>query len=224
MSFLVITLLVLGIIVWISGALWMGIQAFADHEYWGLAYFLLPGSWLVFSYVKWKKEKVKKTFALQVLGYLLIAMAGIIRVLGNPNLFASKQVPIETPPPSSPLPSPSPSPSPSPELTLTYRQYMNIGYSAYDRGDYQTALINFQRALIKRSDDEYALDAIRNTEETIERRRYQKLMRIGYTAYDNGDYQTALINFQRALTVFPDDYHAIEAIKETERVIKQRRQ
>lgn len=221
MYFLSISLLVLGILVLIVGVVWMGIQAFADHEYWGLAYLFLPGTWLVFSYVKWKKEKVKKTFVLQILGYLFIGMAGIIQALSNTRMFAAKPVAVETLPPPSPIVSPSPSPSPSLELKLTYRQYMNIGYSAYDRGDYQTAMINFNRALIKRPDDEFALEALRNTENTIERLRYQRFMRVGYSAYDNGDYQTALINFRRALEVFPEDYYAIEALKETERVIKQ---
>jgi hypothetical protein len=50
---------------------------------------------------------------------------------------------------------------------------MLAGYSAADRGDYHTALINFQRALAVRPGDRYATAAIRNMETYIAQERAQ---------------------------------------------------
>ncbi|MCP2729309.1 hypothetical protein [Limnofasciculus baicalensis] len=44
---------------------------------------------------------------------------------------------------------------------------MLVGYLAFDKGDYQTALINFQRALNENPDNAYALKAIDNTKQRI---------------------------------------------------------
>jgi Tfp pilus assembly protein PilF len=46
---------------------------------------------------------------------------------------------------------------------------MEVGYAAFEQGDYQTALINFRRALQARPGDRYATDAIANTEAIINR-------------------------------------------------------
>ena len=42
---------------------------------------------------------------------------------------------------------------------------------------------------------------------------YDRHMWIGYSATDNKDYQTALINFRRALKVLPNDPYAYQAIR-----------
>ncbi len=48
-----------------------------------------------------------------------------------------------------------------------YDTYMKIGYNAYEKGDYNTALINFRRALASRPNDGYAIKAIQNTEKRL---------------------------------------------------------
>ena len=53
----------------------------------------------------------------------------------------------------------------------SYTQYMNAGYAATQQRDYQTALINFRRALNARPGDAYATQAIRNVESYIQRTR-----------------------------------------------------
>jgi len=53
----------------------------------------------------------------------------------------------------------------------SYTQAMLVGYAAAEQGDYQTALINFRRALEARPGDRYALDAIANMEAYIEQQR-----------------------------------------------------
>jgi hypothetical protein len=53
----------------------------------------------------------------------------------------------------------------------TYTQYMNSGYAATQRRDYQSALDNFERALEQRPDDPYATRAIRNVRGYLQRSR-----------------------------------------------------
>jgi tetratricopeptide (TPR) repeat protein len=54
-----------------------------------------------------------------------------------------------------------------------YTQAMLIGYAAAEQEDYQTALINFRRALNERPGDRYALAAIANMETYIARQRQE---------------------------------------------------
>lgn len=83
-------------------------------------------------------------------------------------------------------------------------------------------LINFKRALSDRPNDSYARDAIRNAEASIVLRGkpiesvYDTHMQTGYKATKNQDYQTALINFRRALGERPNDSYAMNAIHNTE--------
>lgn len=51
----------------------------------------------------------------------------------------------------------------------SYADAMRIGYAATQQFDYQTALINFRRALALRPGDTYAAEAIANVEYYIER-------------------------------------------------------
>lgn len=51
--------------------------------------------------------------------------------------------------------------------TNGYDTYMKVGYNAYEKGDYNTALINFRRALASRPNDGYATRAIQNTEKRL---------------------------------------------------------
>ncbi len=53
----------------------------------------------------------------------------------------------------------------------TYRNSMLAGYSATERKDYHTALINFRRALAARPGDRYATAGIRNMETYIAQER-----------------------------------------------------
>lgn len=48
---------------------------------------------------------------------------------------------------------------------------MRVGYKAAKNRGYQTALINFRRALSNRPNDSYARNAIRDVEASIARRR-----------------------------------------------------
>ncbi|MEA5466657.1 hypothetical protein [Leptothoe sp. PORK10 BA2] len=56
-----------------------------------------------------------------------------------------------------------------------YTQAMKLGYTYANDFDYQTALLNFRRALEKRPGDVYAINAIANMEYYIERNRLAAL-------------------------------------------------
>ncbi|MFM7886265.1 MAG: tetratricopeptide repeat protein [Pseudanabaena sp.] len=56
-----------------------------------------------------------------------------------------------------------------------------------------------------------------NTTTKTTKGKYDVWMRIGYKAYDKKDYNTALINFKRALKLRPKDVYATKAIQNMER-------
>ncbi|MEG3863985.1 hypothetical protein [Microcoleus sp. herbarium12] len=47
-------------------------------------------------------------------------------------------------------------------------------------------------------------------------------MKLGYFCYAQRDYQTALINFNKALQVLPGDAYAIKAVDNTKKAIARR--
>ena len=48
-------------------------------------------------------------------------------------------------------------------------------------------------------------------------------MKLGYAYYGQGEYQTALINFNRALQLRPGNAYAIKAVDNTKRALVQKR-
>lgn len=63
------------------------------------------------------------------------------------------------------------------QASAEYNRYMKQGYAATARRDYQTALINFRRALQVRAGDRFARNAINNVSKYVNRRSPSK---IGY--------------------------------------------
>ncbi|PZD71507.1 hypothetical protein C1752_06127 [Acaryochloris thomasi RCC1774] len=120
-----------------------------------------------------------------------------------------------------------------------YDRYMEIGYDATESGDYQTALINFQRAQAERPNDGYAAQAIINTKTYIRRgegadledlislpnvyegeRPYDRYLRLGYAAAQRDDHQTAVTYFRSALYERPNDRQATIAYWNAVDVVK----
>lgn len=115
-------------------------------------------------------------------------------------------------------------------IPSSYDSAMKAGYTAVQNRDYPAALQNFRRALGLRPQDPYALRAIQNVEAYLERQKlqavdstYDRAMRIGYAAAQRRDYQTALINFRRALQERPNDRYALQAIQNMENFISRER-
>lgn len=108
---------------------------------------------------------------------------------------------------------PTPGSDPGDTSDAAYTQAMLIGYAAAEQGDYQTALINFRRALAERPGDRYALDAIANMETYIERER-QEIARLQQLAELRArveesvaarDWACAAATVDEMLTLTPED-------------------
>lgn len=105
----------------------------------------------------------------------------------------------------------------------SYDFQMRLGYASAQREDYATALIRFRNALYIRPNDRNATIAYYNMLDILDGNKpeskdspksaYERHMRIGYAATDNQDYQTALINFRRALKTRPNDPYASQAVR-----------
>lgn len=92
-----------------------------------------------------------------------------------------------------------------------YTQAMLIGYAAAEQKDYQTALINFRRALAERPGDRYALAAIANMESYIaqERQEIARQQRLAAlrsqveTAVSANDWACAAATVDEMITLVP---------------------
>lgn len=105
-----------------------------------------------------------------------------------------------------------------------YDAYMRLGFAAMNRQDYYTALNYFRDALFYVPNDREATIAYWNarkalhdsqsiSDQTPEETAYDRYMRLGYDETNQRDYQSALINFRRALKERPNDYYATQAIR-----------
>lgn len=114
------------------------------------------------------------------------------------------------PPTTTPSEATTAVPEPLPALDL-YTRVMLIGYAAEEQGDYQTALINFRRALAERPGDKYALRAIANVESYIaaERRELARQQRLATlrqrvdTAVAANDWACAAATVDEMITLVP---------------------
>ncbi|MEB3312449.1 MAG: tetratricopeptide repeat protein [Snowella sp.] len=118
-------------------------------------------------------------------------------------------------------------------LESPYNRYLRLGYLAQQQGNYQAAANYFRSALTENPRDRYATLAYWNamnalsgsnstditTDTTATESDYDRYMRIGYDATERGNYQAALINFQRALQERPNDYYAIQAVRNVQTYI-----
>ncbi len=134
-------------------------------------------------------------------------------------------------------PVPEAQPAPGVPWEDPYDQSMRLGYAASQAGDPSTAVIYFSNALAIRPGDRLATIAYWNMIDQLERMGatepdaaptgeatdYDRFMRIGYEASANRDYQTALINFQRALNERPNDPYAAQAVLNVSTYIERER-
>lgn len=100
--------------------------------------------------------------------------------------------------------------TPTAPAESAYDQNMRLGYAASQRGEHELAASYFKNALAQRPNDRYATIAYWNAVDALQKTTrgqntqqkempYDRYMKIGYAATQKGDYQTALINFRRAL-------------------------
>lgn len=105
-----------------------------------------------------------------------------------------------------------------------YNMAMRLGYAASERGDYTAATNHFREALLYVPEDREATIAYWNARRALHAKltpkdrtppesAYDKAMRLGYDETHARDYQSALINFQRALKERPGDTFAAQAVR-----------
>lgn len=183
MIFIGIILFVLGLIVGIVGFIWALIQAFSENVGWGLAYWFIPFAGLAFHLINWKKIPIRKTFLLQILGFVMGLLGSVLFALSlspttNSNLVAapkpdiSSDVSIETrqplsaPPPPTSSTTSSTSSKPQPE---TFSQALDrgmgaavIAQSASSNEDWNLVASEWQKAIallkaVPKSNPNYAM-------------------------------------------------------------------
>lgn len=181
---------ILGLVLSLVGYFWGLVQAFGEETIWGVLYLLVPCAALVFYIKNWSNHKIRKTFLIQCSGLLMFVLGGVTTsVFYGGNFVKSSQSglnvelknndqssssfpsdfnasPSETQE-SSPGSESSPQGSAAPGQKDDFKQSMKLGYTYYGQGDYQTALINFNRALQIRPGDAYAVKAVYNTKSAI---------------------------------------------------------
>ncbi|MBD2260255.1 hypothetical protein H6G13_22025 [Pseudanabaena sp. FACHB-2040] len=116
----------------------------------------------------------------------------------------------QTAPTSAPTAPPAPGAPARPAQPDAYTRAMLLGYAAAEQGDYQTALINFRRALAARPNDRYAQAAIRNMEsfiveqrEAARRREIATLQARLTAAVGQTDWSCAAATVDQLTTYFP---------------------
>ncbi|MEB3322554.1 MAG: hypothetical protein VKI81_06995 [Synechococcaceae cyanobacterium] len=105
-----------------------------------------------------------------------------------------------------------------------YNTYMRLGYAASKRGDHSAAATYFRDALFYVPNDREATIAYWNERRAIHQKlvpadrtpresAYDRAMRLGYDETHRRDYQSATINFRRALAERPGDTYATQALR-----------
>ncbi|MEG4842337.1 hypothetical protein [Microcoleus sp. B9-D4] len=183
----------LGFILILVGYIWGLSQAIEQETLWGLVYFFVPFASWVFHIKNWSNKKVRQPFLLQLAGFLMYFLLGIIiaflpviGILGTdgsvPNVDRGSNEPSpssfssdfhtysslsQEPYPTSAAPVTHPNSARVAAQNSDFKQSMKLGYTYYGQGDYQTALINFNRALQIRPGEAYAVKAVYNTKSAI---------------------------------------------------------
>ena len=184
----------LGFVLSFAGYIWGLVLAFQQETFWGFLYFLIPGAAFVFHVIYWSNLKIRKAFLVQCGGLLMFLLGGFTTYVFHAKDFktispsgvnvqpgSSEQSPSSFP--SDFNTSPSPIQEQSPDVSATpgaepnfgtvggqqydFNKSMQLGKLAYKKGDYQTALINFNRAIQANPGDAEAIKGFRDTKQAI---------------------------------------------------------
>ena len=195
---------VLAVVLSIVGNIWGLTQAFREEYIWGVLYLLVPFAGFFFYMKYWSNTRIRKTFFMQLVVVPIYLFAGFQFVSTIASSLApwfsmlqpqsSEESPSPFPSDSNPSPSSQeefPASDPSPQISETptsaepnfgtaepnfgtvggqqydFNQSMQLGKLAYTKGDYQTALINFNRAVQANPGDAEALKGVEDTKKAI---------------------------------------------------------
>lgn len=184
----------LGFVLSFAGYIWGLVLAFQQETVWGLLYFFIPGAALVFHVKYWSNLKIRKAFLTQCGGLLMFLLGGFTTYVFHAKDFkpistsgvnvqpgSSEQSPSSFPSDFNTSPSPIQEQSPAADATpdaepsfgtvggqqYDFNKSMQLGKLAYTKGDYQTALINFNRAVQANPGDAEALQGVEDTKKAI---------------------------------------------------------
>ena len=184
----------LGFVLSFAGYIWGLVLAFQQETFWGLLYFFIPGAALVFHVKYWSNLKIRKAFLTQCGGLLMFILGGITTAVFSGLNFttssqsgvnvqqgSSEQSPSSFPSDFNTSPSPIQEPSPAADATpgaepnlgtvggqqYDFNKSIQLGKLAYKKRDYQTALINFNRALQANPGDAEALKGVEDSKKAI---------------------------------------------------------
>ncbi|MFB2918049.1 tetratricopeptide repeat protein [Aerosakkonema funiforme] len=112
-----------------------------------------------------------------------------------------------------------------------YQRWLRMAEAARKRGDYDTALTNYQRAADASPNGPNDNDINTAIGEVLEQRlqrleriapNYGRYVRVADRAYSNGEYDTAIANYRRALNERPGDRYATVRIQQSQCIKKYR--
>jgi tetratricopeptide (TPR) repeat protein len=101
-----------------------------------------------------------------------------------------------------------------------FQHWMRIAQQARQQGDFDTALINYGRANREKPRDSdvnaAVFDLLEKRLQALEKSNpeYVKYVRVADKAYSEGDYDTAIINYTKAVNKRPGDYYASTRIEQ----------
>jgi len=217
--------LVIGIIFFVIGFLlaYIGfilglIDAFKEDVAWGVVYWLVPLASLVFYLKKWSNKKIRKSFFVMVAGWLMTSLGGGLLQQASSSFQtsttfgaditssqnSSEESPSDFPTELNVSPSPTPASSPGSEPS-DFPTELNVSPSPT-----QASSPGFEPS-----------PQISPASVPAQENDFKQSMKLGYTYYEQGDYQTALINFNRALQIRPGDAYAVKAVDNTKSAIAQ---
>lgn len=191
-----IVLILLGFLLSLIGGIWGIVLAFQDSTTWGLLYLFVPFASLVFIIKKWGNPAVKKSFFLGLLGVAIAMLGAFLGGQTTPDTV------IIAPDLTGAMPVPNATTTPT------------------DLTPIQPAPI-IPPPPVTPATASPAVPAIAVPTSPKQLYDYRQSMLIGYAAFEQKDYQTALINFKRAAQARPGDTYAVKAIQNTEAVLEQ---
>jgi tetratricopeptide (TPR) repeat protein len=184
----------LGFVLSFAGYIWGLVLAFQQETVWGLLYFFIPCAGFVFHVKYWSNLKIRKAFLVQCGGLLMFLLGGLTTYVFYGKYFkpisqsgingqqgANEQSPSSFPSDFNTSPSPIQQPSPTADATpgaepnfgtvggqqYDFNKSIQLGKLAYKKGDYQTALINYNRAVQANPGDAEALKGVEDTKKAI---------------------------------------------------------
>jgi hypothetical protein len=184
----------LGFVLSFAGYIWGLVLAFQQETVWGLLYFFIPCAGFVFHIKYWSNLKIRKAFLVQCAGLLMFLLGGFTTYVFHGKDFkpssqsgvngqqgSSEQSPTSFPSDFNTSPSPIQEQSPTADATpgaepnfgtvggqqYDFNKSIQLGKLAYTKGDYQTALINFNRAVQANPGDAEALKGVEDTKKAI---------------------------------------------------------